>query len=73
MSRDVTVCNVSCNLLAESRPASYAWMGRDWEVFSNSEFLLAAQQKYCETSCKSDVTLQCLKNALQRCGNYCEK
>ena len=50
MIRDViTQCNVSCNL---SRNLS-----KGWDLFLNSEFLLAAQQKYCETSCKRDVTL----------------
>ena len=27
------------------------------KLFSNGEFLLVAQQKHCETSCKRDVTL----------------
>ena len=49
MIRDVTLCNVFCNL---SRNLS-----RGWKLFLNSEFLLAARQKYCETSCKRDVTL----------------
>ena len=49
MIRDVTQCNVSYNL---SRNLS-----KGWDLFLNSEFLLAAQQKYCETSCKRDVTL----------------
>ena len=29
----------------------------NWKLFSNGEFLLVAQQKHCETSCKRDVTL----------------
>ena len=45
------------------------------ELFSNSKFLLAVQQKYCETSSKRDVTLRLksLKNVLQRRGNRSEK
>ena len=58
MIRDVTRCNVSCNL---SRNIS---TGRD--LFLNSEFLLAARQKYCETSCKMEKWPE---NALQRRGN----
>ena len=42
-------------------------LSRDWELFSNSEFLLAGQQKYCEMKLlKGCYTVQCLKNALQQ-------
>ena len=38
-------------------------LSRGWHLLLIGEFLLAAQQKYCETSCKSDyVTLQWLEN-----------
>ena len=43
----------------------------------DSKFLLAAEQTCCEKSCKRDIRVtQChawLQNALQRCGNRCEK
>ncbi len=57
MSRDVTLCNVFCNLSRNSDSRAMLGWVIDWELFSNSEFLLAAQQKYCETSCKSGITL----------------
>ena len=68
MIRDVTMCNVSCNL--SRNRLTFSRTG--WKLFSNSEFLLAAQ--CCETRCNWDVT-QCnaKKNALQRCGNRFEK
>ena len=47
MIRDVTLCNVSCNL-----PCN---LSRDRELLLNGELLLAAQQKYFETSCKRDM------------------
>ena len=43
MIRDVTRCNVSCNMFRK---------------LSEVVFCLAAQQKYCETSCKRDGTLR---------------
>ena len=49
MIRDVTLYTVSCNLACSLR--------RGWDLFSNSEFLLVAQQKHCKTSCQRDVTL----------------
>ena len=36
--RDVTLCNVSCNLSRNPR--------RGWDLVSNGKFSLAAQQKY---------------------------
>ena len=47
--RDVTRYNVSYSL---SRNLS-----RSWDLILNSEFLLAAQEKCCETGYKRDVTL----------------
>ena len=32
-------------------------LSRGWDLFFNSKLLLAAQQKYGETSCRRDVTL----------------
>ena len=32
-------------------------LGRGWDLILNSEFLLVAQQKCCETGCKRNVTL----------------
>ena len=48
MIRDVTLCNVFCNLSRNLSSGS-------WYLFLNSEFLLAARRKYCETSCKRDL------------------
>ena len=49
MITDFTLGNSSCNL---SRNLSIGL-----HLVLNSEFLLAEQQKYCETICKRDVTL----------------
>ena len=49
LDQSITLCNVSCNV--------YHNVSRDWDLFLNSKFLLAVQQKYCETSCNRDVTL----------------
>ena len=54
MIRDVTICNVFLQLVLQSQ--------QSWDLFLNGEFLLVAQQKYCETSCKRDCyTVQWLK------------
>ena len=46
-----------CATLLVTCLAIVLMLSRNWELFSNSAFLLAAQQTYCETSCKRDVTL----------------
>ena len=44
-------------------------------IYFNSEFLLAAQQKYCTWDKLQEgcYIVQQLENVLQRCGNRCEK
>ena len=46
-----------CATLLVTCLAIVLMLSRNWELFSNSAFLLAAQQTYCGTSCKRDVTL----------------
>ena len=50
MIRDVTPYSVSCKYLSRN-------LSTVSDLFSNGEFLLAAQQKYSKTSSKRDDTL----------------
>ena len=60
MIRDVTRCNLSCNL---SRNLSGGW---DLFLSWSAEILRDKLQERC-------YTVQWLEDALQRCGNRCEK
>ena len=80
MIGDVTLCIVSCNI-----PRN---LSGGWELLLNDELLLAAQQKYFETSCKRDMLycpmagkcVEALWQSLRKvepdfnsCNAYCNK
>ena len=69
MVRDVTLCNVSCNL---SRNRFWCWVELE-TIFKWRVFIGCSTKTLRDKLHEGCYTVQWRKNVLQRCGNRCEK
>ena len=65
MIRDVTLYTVSCNLACSLR--------RGWDLFFNRVYIGCSTEILQDKLPEGCYTVQWLEDALQRCGNRCEK